>query len=61
MNWHTTSIMELAKVDQTTARQIQEVIDNNWLVDRWSEATNAQIRKAIKLAQMFIANGNSWE
>lgn len=61
MNLHTTWIMELAKVNETTALDIQNVIDNEWLIDRWSEASNAKIRKAIKLAQTYIANGYSWE
>jgi uncharacterized protein YPO0396 len=53
-------IMQIAKVTEAEAKTIVDVIDREWLVD-WSECTNAQFKKAIKLAQSFIANGMSWE
>jgi len=52
--------MQIAKVTEAEAKVIVDVIDREWLVD-WSECTNAQFKKAIKLAQSFIANGMSWE
>jgi hypothetical protein len=54
------SIIEVAKVSEAEARLIQDVIDKEWLLD-WSECSTAQLRKAIKQAQAFIANGMSWE
>ena len=53
-------IMATAKVSQTEAVELEEVIMNEDLLD-WSECTIAQFKKAIKLAQSFIANGKSWE
>ncbi len=57
---HTKYVMDLTKLSETEANEIVEVIDNEWLVD-WSEATKTGIRNAVRLARMFIANGNSWE
>lgn len=54
------SIMELAKVSQSEAKEIEEVINNEWLLD-WSECSTAQFKKAIRLAQQFIDNDYSWE
>jgi 3-phosphoglycerate kinase len=52
--------MQVAKVTQSEATLIVDVIDKEWLLD-WSECTTAQFKKAIKQAQQFIANGMSWE
>jgi uncharacterized protein YPO0396 len=51
--------MQVAKVTESEATLIVDVIDREWLLD-WSECTTAQFKKAIKLAQQFIANGMSW-
>ena len=53
-------IMATAKVSQAEAVELQEVIMNEDLLD-WSECTTAQFKKAINLAQTFIAHGKSWE
>jgi hypothetical protein len=53
-------IMETAKVSQSEATVIEDVIGKEWLLD-WSECTTAQFKRAIKQAQAFIANGMSWE
>ena len=53
-------IMETAKVSQSEATLIEDVIGKEWLLD-WSECTTAQFKRAIKKAQTFIANGMSWE
>jgi hypothetical protein len=52
--------MQVAKVTQSEATLIVDVIDREWLLD-WSECTTAQFKKAIKQAQQFISNGMSWE
>jgi 3-phosphoglycerate kinase len=52
--------METAKVSQSEATLIEDVIGKEWLLD-WSECTTAQFKRAIKKAQAFIANGMSWE
>ena len=53
-------ISKMMKVNTTQAQEIAEVVQTEDLLD-WSEATSAQYRKAFKLAQVFIANGKSWE
>ena len=53
-------IMETAKVSESEATLIEDVIGKEWLLD-WSECTTAQFKRAIKKAQTFIANGMSWE
>jgi hypothetical protein len=53
-------IMKTAKVSESQAVELEQVLMSEALLD-WSECTTAQFRKAIKLAQMFIANGKSWE
>jgi hypothetical protein len=53
-------IMETAKVSESEATLIEDVIGKEWLLD-WSECTTAQFKRAIKKAQAFIANGMSWE
>ena len=55
-----TDIMEMMKITTSEAYEIAEVVQIEDLLD-WSEASITQYRKAFKLAQAFIANGNSWE
>jgi len=57
---HISETMQVAKVTESEATLIVDVIDREWLLD-WSECTTGQFKKAIKLAQQFIANGKSWE
>lgn len=61
INFYTYEIAKLGKLSTIDAVIIQEVIESQWLVASLAKASNAQIRKAIKLAQVFIANGRSWE
>lgn len=61
MNIHTQWVAEAAKCSLEEAVKIQDVIDSQWLIERWSEATNAKIKRAVKLAQFYIANNYSWE
>ena len=60
-NFYTHEVAKLGKFDLETALVIQDVIENEMLIDSWGKSSDYQIRKAIKLAQVFIANGNSWE
>jgi hypothetical protein len=60
-NFYTHEVAKLGKFDIETALVIQDVIENEMLIDSWGKSSDYQIRKAIKLAQVFIANGNSWE
>ena len=53
-------IMNTAKVSEVFAAQLFEVIMNEALLD-WSECSQNQFKFAIKQAQMFIENGNSWD
>jgi hypothetical protein len=59
-NYYTHEVAKLGKFDLETALVIQDVIENEMLIESWGKASDYQIRKAIKLAQVFIANGNSW-
>lgn len=59
-NFYTHEIARLGKFDLETALIIQDVIESEWLVPSLAKASDYAIRKAIKLAQVFIANGNSW-
>jgi len=61
INFYTYEIAKLGKLNTIDAIIVQEVIESQWLVASLAKASDAQIRKAIKLAQAFIANGNSWE
>lgn len=58
----TAQIQEIVNIGYTeeTAREIEEVINNQWLLD-WSECTARQFKAAVKTAAAFIANGKSWE
>lgn len=60
-NYYTHEVARIGKLDLQTALIIQDVIESEWLVESWGKSTDGQIRKAIKLAQAFIANGKSWE
>lgn len=60
MNGNTLEIQKIANVSLEEAREIQDTIDSEALLD-WSEATARQIVKATYIAQAFIANGRSWE
>lgn len=53
------SIVDLGFTEET-AREIEDVIDREWLLD-WSECTMRQFKAAVKTAASFIANGKSWE
>jgi hypothetical protein len=59
--WTTKWIMELGKVDLDTAKQLTEVIATEALIWNWGNANDAEVRRAIKSAKAFIANGLSWE
>jgi hypothetical protein len=52
--------MKTAKVSESEAVQLEQVLMTEALLD-WSECTTTQFKKAIKLAQQFIANGKSWD
>ena len=60
-NFYIETIMELGKCDETEAKELREVIDNQALVESWMNGTNADFRRAIKYARMYINNGYSWE
>lgn len=55
------TVMELGKCDELEARNIIEVIENQALVQSWSNGTNNSFKIAIKYARQYINNGNSWE
>ena len=60
-NFFIDTIMKLGKCDETEAKELLEIIDNEALVESWSNGTNSDFREAIKYARMYINNGYSWE
>lgn len=59
MNNYIASVMSIGHTEET-ATKIVDVIDSQNLLD-WSECSMRQLKSAVKVAQAFIANGNSWE
>jgi hypothetical protein len=60
-NFFIETITKLAKCDEAEAKIILEVIDNEALVESWSNGTNRDFKIAINYARMYINNGFSWE
>jgi hypothetical protein len=54
MNGHTQWIMEAAGCSVAEAREIQDVIENEWLIEKWSRATDREIKRAVKQAQEIL-------
>ncbi|MBE0568845.1 MAG: hypothetical protein IH577_04130 [Deltaproteobacteria bacterium] len=46
----TKRIMDLLKVSEAEALRIRATMDDNWLIEHYSEATNAELNRAIRLA-----------
>lgn len=55
------TVMELGKCQESEAREIIEVIENQALVQSWLNGTNNSFKIAIKYARLYIKNGYSWE
>lgn len=55
------TVMELGKCDSAEAENLVNIIENEALVESWQNGTNADFRRAIRYARMYINNGNSWE
>jgi hypothetical protein len=56
MNAHTQWIRDEAGCSVEEALELQEIINSEWLIERWSEATTRQIRLAVKTAQAIKAS-----
>ena len=56
MNVHTQWIRDEAGCSVEEALELQEIIQNEWLLERWSSATTRQIRLAVKTAQAIKAS-----
>jgi hypothetical protein len=56
MNAHTQWIRDEAGCSVEEALELQEIINSQWLIERWSEATSRQIRLAVKTAQAIKAS-----
>jgi hypothetical protein len=54
MNGYTQWIMEAAGCSVAEAREIQDVIENEWLIEKWSRATDREIKRAVKQAQEIL-------
>ena len=60
-NFFIDTIMELGKCDENEAKELLQVIDNQALVQSWSNGTNQQFKIAISYARAYINNGYRWE
>lgn len=60
-NFQIKTVMELGKCDETEAKDLIEVIENQALVSSWSNGRNSDFKTAINYARMYINNGRSWE
>jgi hypothetical protein len=54
MNGHTQWIIEAAGCSVAEALKIQDVIENEWLIEKWSRATDREIKRAVKQAQEIL-------
>jgi hypothetical protein len=55
--WTTQWIMDLAKIDFEEAKLITEIISVEALVWNWSNARDAEVKRAIKTAKGMISDG----
>lgn len=51
MNGHTQWIMEEAGCSVAEALKLQDIIESEWLIEKWSRATTREIRIAVRQAQ----------
>ena len=59
MNGYTKFIAEMLEVSNEEAMLLQATIDELDLIERWSDATGSQIRRAAKLAKAYLEEGVS--
>ena len=51
MNIYTRMIGEIAQCSMDEARELQDIIENEWIVEHWSRATERQLKSAVRTAQ----------
>jgi hypothetical protein len=59
MNAHTQWVKEEAGCSTAEALELQDVIECEWLIEKWSRATTREIRVAVKQAQAILAERNN--
>ena len=55
MNVHTQWIRDEAGCSVDEALELQDIIQSEWLIEKWSNATARQIKQAVKSAQAIKA------
>ena len=56
MNVHTQWIRDEAGCSVDEALELQDIIQSEWLIEKWSNATARQIKQAVKSAQAIKAS-----
>ena len=56
MNVHTQWIRDEAGCSVDEALELQDIIQSEWLIEKWSNATARQIKQAVKFAQAIKAS-----
>lgn len=56
MNVHTQWIRDEAGCSVDEALELQDIIESEWLLERWSSASARQIKLAVKTAQAIKAS-----
>ena len=51
MNIYTRMIGEIAQCSIDEARELQDIIENEWIIEHWSRATERQLKSAVRTAQ----------
>jgi hypothetical protein len=51
MNIYTRMIGEIAQCTIDEARELQDIIENEWIIEHWSRATERQLKSAVRTAQ----------
>jgi len=51
MNIYTRMIAEIAQSSIDEARELQDIIESEWIIEHWSRTTERQLKSAVKTAQ----------
>jgi hypothetical protein len=54
MKAYITLIAKALKITEEEATKVQNFMDENWMIDRWSSATKAEINRAARLAYVTM-------
>lgn len=59
VNIHTQWVREEASCSTQEAIALTDIINSEWLIEKWSCATTREIRRAVKQAQAILADQNN--